>query len=149
MIELIQEYWRPFIYSDGQQITGLAMTLWLTSASSCLGLLLALPLSIARTSSRRWLRWPVQSFTYVFRGTPLYIQLLIFYTGIYSIGAVREQPLLDAFFAKRSIAPFWRLPSIPRPTPRKYSRARSGRCRAVKSRLHGRWVSTVGSCTCT
>lgn len=98
MIELIQEYWRPFIYSDGQQITGLAMTLWLTSASSCLGLLLALPLSIARTSSRRWLRWPVQSFTYVFRGTPLYIQLLIFYTGIYSIGAVREQPLLDAFF---------------------------------------------------
>ena len=98
MIELIQEYWRPFIYSDGQQITGLAMTLWLTSASSCLGLLLALPLSIARASSRRWLRWPVQSFTYVFRGTPLYIQLLIFYTGIYSIGAVREQPLLDAFF---------------------------------------------------
>lgn len=98
MIELIQEYWRPFIYSDGQQITGLAMTLWLTSASLALGLLLALPLSIARVSHRRWLRWPVQGFTYLFRGTPLYIQLLVFYTGIYSIAAVREQPLLDAFF---------------------------------------------------
>ena len=71
MIELIQEYWRPFIYSDGQQLTGLAMTLWLTSASLCLGLLLALPLSIARVSSRCWLRWPVQCFTYLFRGTPL------------------------------------------------------------------------------
>ena len=98
MIELILEYWRPFIYSDGQQVTGLAMTLWLTSASLCLGLLLALPLSIARVSSRRWLRWPVQGFTYVFRGTPLYIQLLICYTGIYSLAAVRAQPLLDAFF---------------------------------------------------
>ena len=98
MIELIQEYWRPLLYSDGQQVTGLAMTLWLTSASLCFGLLLALPLSIARASSRRRWRWPVQSFTYLFRGTPLYIQLLIFYTGIYSITAVREQPLLDSFF---------------------------------------------------
>ena len=72
MIELIQAYWRPFIYSDGQQLTGLAMTLWLTSASLGLGLALALPLSIARTSARRWLRWPVQGFTYLFRGCLLY-----------------------------------------------------------------------------
>ncbi|OXS20781.1 amino acid ABC transporter permease [Pseudomonas fluorescens] len=98
MIELIQTYWRPFIYSDGHQLTGLAMTLWLTSASLCFGLILALPLSIARDSPRCWLRWPVRTFTYLFRGTPLYIQLLIFYTGIYSVAAVREQPVLDAFF---------------------------------------------------
>ncbi|MBD8092578.1 ABC transporter permease [Pseudomonas fluorescens] len=98
MIELIQEYWRPFLYSDGQQITGLAMTLWLTSASLCLGLLVALPLSIARVSTRSWVRWPVQGFTYLFRGTPLYVQLLVCYTGIYSLVAVREQPLLEAFF---------------------------------------------------
>ncbi|KQM46175.1 amino acid ABC transporter permease [Pseudomonas sp. Leaf15] len=98
MIELIQDYWQPFIYSDGQQVTGLAMTLWLTSASLCFGLLLALPLSIARVSTLRWLRWPVHGFTYLFRGTPLYIQLLIFYTGIYSMAAVREQPLLEGFF---------------------------------------------------
>jgi len=98
MIELVQEYWRAFLYSDGQQMTGLAMTLWLTSASLCLGLLLALPLSIARVSPNRWVRWPVQGFTYLFRGTPLYIQLLICYTGIYSIAAVREQSLLDSFF---------------------------------------------------
>jgi histidine transport system permease protein len=43
-------------------------------------------------------RWPVQFYTYLFRGTPLYIQLLICYTGIYSIAAVRSQPMLDAFF---------------------------------------------------
>lgn len=98
MIELLQDYWRPFLYSDGQQISGLAMTLWLTSAAIGLGVILSVPLSIVRVSSRLWVRLPVQCFTYVFRGTPLYIQLLICYSGIYSLAAIREQPLLDSFF---------------------------------------------------
>ena len=34
MIELLQEYWKPFLYSDGNNINGLAMTLWLLSASN-------------------------------------------------------------------------------------------------------------------
>ncbi|MNF83206.1 Histidine transport system permease protein HisM [compost metagenome] len=98
MIELMQEYWKPFLYSDGYELTGLAMTLWLLCFSIGVGFLLSLPLSVARLSQHRTLRWPVQFFTYLFRGTPLYIQLLIIYTGIYGIAAVREQPLLDAFF---------------------------------------------------
>ncbi|WP_137886687.1 ABC transporter permease [Pseudomonas sp. 2FE] len=98
MIELLQEYWKPFLYSDGYDITGLAMTLWLLCFSIGVGFLLSLPLSIARTSESRVLRWPVQFFTYLFRGTPLYVQLLIIYTGIYGIAEVRSQPLLDAFF---------------------------------------------------
>lgn len=63
MIELLQEYWKPFLYSDGYHITGLAMTLWLLSASLFLGFLMALPLSIARVSSNVWVRWPVQFYT--------------------------------------------------------------------------------------
>ena len=98
MIELLQEYWRPFLYQDGSHITGLAMTLWLLSASIFFGFVVSVPLSIARVSSNVWVRWPVQFYTYLFRGTPLYIQLLICYTGIYSFAAVRAQPLLDAFF---------------------------------------------------
>lgn len=98
MIELLQDYWRPFLYSDGQQISGLAMTLWLASAALALGFVFSVPLSIAKVSSRLWLRWPVQCYVYVFRGTPLYIQLLICYSGIYSLAAIREQPLLDSFF---------------------------------------------------
>jgi len=54
MIELLQEYWRPFLYSDGYHITGLAMTLWLLSASLVIGLVASTPLSIARVSSRGW-----------------------------------------------------------------------------------------------
>ncbi|MCX7081404.1 MAG: ABC transporter permease subunit, partial [Pseudomonas sp.] len=98
MIELLQDYWKPFLYSDGYHITGLAMTMWLLSASIFIGFLVSIPLSIARVSPKLYLRWPVQFYTYLFRGTPLYIQLLICYTGIYSIAAVRAQPVLDAFF---------------------------------------------------
>ncbi|MBK3438032.1 ABC transporter permease [Pseudomonas sp. MF7448] len=98
MIELLQEYWRPFLYSDGNHMSGLAMTMWLLTASICMGFVVSIPLSIARVSPKRWVRWPVQFYTYLFRGTPLYIQLLICYTGIYSLAAVRAQPLLDAFF---------------------------------------------------
>ncbi|MBP5075440.1 ABC transporter permease [Pseudomonas chlororaphis] len=98
MIELLQEYWRPFLFQDGTHITGLAMTLWLLSTSIFFGFVMSIPLSIARVSTNAWVRWPVQFYTYLFRGTPLYIQLLICYTGIYSIAAVRAQPVLDAFF---------------------------------------------------
>ncbi|RFD32539.1 amino acid ABC transporter permease [Pseudomonas sp. GL93] len=98
MIELLQEYWRAFLYSDGRHVTGLAITLWLLSASIVIGFILSIPLSIARVSTNAWVRFPVQFYTYLFRGTPLYIQLLICYSGIYSIAAVRAEPMLDAFF---------------------------------------------------
>ncbi|MNG67624.1 Histidine transport system permease protein HisM [compost metagenome] len=97
MLELIQEYWRPFLYSDGYNMTGLAMTLWLLCFSLAVGFVLSIPLAIARTSANRLLRWPVQFFTYLFRGTPLYIQLLIIYTGLYGVAAIRAQPILDTF----------------------------------------------------
>lgn len=40
MIEVLLSYWQPFLYSDGQQISGLAMTLWLTTASIGMGFVL-------------------------------------------------------------------------------------------------------------
>ena len=98
MIELLQEYWKAFLYTDGQNITGLAMTLWLLSASLVIGFLVSIPLSIARVSRRRLVRWPVQFYTYLFRGTPLYVQLLVFYSGVYSLSWVREVDFLNWFF---------------------------------------------------
>lgn len=98
MIELLQQYWKPLLWTDGYHITGLAMTLWLLVASVVIGFIVSVPLSVARVSERRWLRWPIGFYTYVFRGTPLYLQLLICYTGIYSLGFVRDQPMLGSFF---------------------------------------------------
>ncbi len=37
-------------------------------------------------------------YTYVFRGTPLYVQLLLCYTGLYSLQVVRDHILLSEFF---------------------------------------------------
>lgn len=98
MIELIQQYGLAYLFTDGNGFSGVAMTLWLFIISVVLGFFLSIPLAIARVSEHFWIRWPVEVYTYLFRGTPLYIQLLICYTGIYSIAAVRAQPVLDAFF---------------------------------------------------
>jgi histidine transport system permease protein len=98
MIELIHEYWRNYLYTDGYRITGVAITLWLLVVSIGLGFCLSVPLAVARVSKRKWLSRAVWLYTYVFRGTPLYVQLLLCYTGLYSLQVVRGTPMLDAFF---------------------------------------------------
>ncbi|MHA6196288.1 ABC transporter permease [Pseudomonas wadenswilerensis] len=98
MIELIQEYGLAYLYHDGAGISGLAMTLWLFVVTMVVGFFLSLPLALARVSRKPWLRWPVEFYTYLFRGTPLYIQLLICYTGLYGLEVVRDHELLDRFF---------------------------------------------------
>ncbi|HGL4261510.1 ABC transporter permease [Burkholderia dolosa] len=98
MIELIQEYWRNYLYTDGYRFTGVAITLWLLVVSIGLGFCLSVPLAVARVSKKKWLSGAVWLYTYVFRGTPLYVQLLLCYTGLYSLQVVRGTPMLDAFF---------------------------------------------------
>ncbi len=98
MISIMQQYWRPFLYSDGYNMTGVAMTLWLLVISCGLGFCLALPLAIARNSRNPVLWSPVWVYTFVFRGTPLYVQLLIIYTGVYSLSIVQHTHFLNVFF---------------------------------------------------
>lgn len=98
MIEIIEEYWRALLWSDGYNTTGLAMTLWLLVSCVVMGGLLSIILAVGRNSMRFWIRIPIWLFTYVFRGTPLYVQLLIIYTGIYTIGFVKNTSFLNEFF---------------------------------------------------
>jgi histidine transport system permease protein len=98
MIELIKEYWQPFLWGSPNHISGLAMTLWLTVASCVMGFAFALPLSVGKASGPLWIRGAISVFTFVFRGTPLYIQLLIVYSAIYGLDFVRSTPGLGAFF---------------------------------------------------
>ncbi|ATA26272.1 amino acid ABC transporter permease [Brenneria goodwinii] len=98
MIEILKEYGMAYLWHDGYHYSGLLVTCWLLLLSLLMGFVLSLPLAVARASQVRWLSRAVWCFTYVFRGTPLYIQLLIIYTGIYSLEFVRAQPMLDAFF---------------------------------------------------
>ncbi|MDW6094687.1 ABC transporter permease [Vibrio rhizosphaerae] len=98
MIEILERYGKAFLWSDGYHFTGVAVTLWLLVISVSLGFIVSIPLSLARVSKNRWLSLPVWLFSYLFRGTPLYVQLLIFYTGVYTLGFVRSTEFLNWFF---------------------------------------------------
>jgi len=77
---------------------GTLVTLKLVLAASLIGILLALPLSLARSSPRRRYRVPAYGYIYFFRGTPLLVQLFLLYYGLGQFEAVRESifwPLLS------------------------------------------------------
>lgn len=98
MIELLHTYWKAYLFTDGYNITGVAITLWLLVVSISIGFCLSIPLAVARVSRHSWISAPVWLYTYIFRGTPLYVQLLLCYTGIYSLELVRSHDFLNAFF---------------------------------------------------
>jgi len=81
---------------------GLVTTTQLVFLSLVIGLVLAVPLAIGRSSSRRWISLPIYAYTYVFRGTPLLIQLYIIYYGVVFFDGIQETflwPLLrEAFY---------------------------------------------------
>ncbi|ETD70754.1 histidine/lysine/arginine/ornithine ABC transporter permease HisM [Pelistega indica] len=97
-LSILNEYWKPFIFWDGTEFSGLAVTLWILVLSLLIGFILALPLAIARVSKNRWISGPVWLFTYIFRGTPLYVQLLLIYSGLISLDFIKNNDTLNSFF---------------------------------------------------
>lgn len=76
---------------------GAVTTLWLTLASIAGGLLVGCALALARLSGKAWLVGPAHFYIWVFRGTPLLVQLIIIYTGLPQLGlklSVIESALL-------------------------------------------------------
>ena len=65
----------------GWYLEGLWRTIWLVSVSLMIGLLLAVPLAVLRTSKSYILQAPIRSYVYFFRGTPLLVQLYLVYYG--------------------------------------------------------------------
>jgi arginine/ornithine transport system permease protein len=74
-------------------VQGLKVCLVLLVISVLTGFVLSVPLAVARVSSRRWVAGPVWLFTYVFRGTPLLVQLFVIYYGLAQFEAVRASAL--------------------------------------------------------
>ncbi len=72
---------------------GTLVTLKLVLIASLIGILLALPLSLARSSPRRRYWIPAYAYIYFFRGTPLLVQLFLIYYGLGQFEAVRESLL--------------------------------------------------------
>jgi arginine/ornithine transport system permease protein len=65
----------------GQYFGGLWTTLWLVALSLLLGLLLAVPLAVLRTSKNYVVQAPIRAYVYFFRGTPLLVQMYLVYYG--------------------------------------------------------------------
>jgi polar amino acid transport system permease protein len=63
-------------------LEGAVTTLWLTAASLSAGLVLGIGLAVMRLSGSRVLSGIAGFYCWVFRGTPLLVQLLIIYTGL-------------------------------------------------------------------
>lgn len=85
--EILTNHWQ-------QIAAGTWTTVWMVAVSLVLGLLIALITAIMSTSNNPLLRWPAETFSYIFRGTPMLIQLYIFYYGfgvlLGSIDGIRE-----------------------------------------------------------
>jgi polar amino acid transport system permease protein len=80
--------WSGFLdyLADPFLLGGAVTTLWLTAAALAAGLTIGVVLALMRLSRRRWLRAPAWLYLWVFRGTPLLVQLIVIYTGLPQLG---------------------------------------------------------------
>ncbi len=83
-------------------LTGLGLTLELLVISSLIGLLLAVIILLMRISGRWYLMTPAIVYIYIFRGTPILVQIFVIYYGLPQFEFIRTSifwPLLRE--------PFW------------------------------------------
>jgi polar amino acid transport system permease protein len=77
--------WVPKYYPLFLQ--GAWTTLMITALSMCFGLLMAIPLGYAQVAGPRWVRALANGYCTIIRGTPLLLQLYLFYYGLGSVFA--------------------------------------------------------------
>ncbi|MGB0843905.1 MAG: ABC transporter permease [Alphaproteobacteria bacterium] len=79
---------------------GVWVTLNLTFLALLLGGLMAIPMAIARASQHRVFNPLIQTYTYVFRGTPLLVQTYLIYYGVGQFEFIRQsflwEPILSS-----------------------------------------------------
>ncbi len=96
------EAWQTIAENLPLYFRGMLVTLQLLAISLALGLLIAVPLGVLRAMQNPWVWRPVWVYTYLFRGTPMLVQLFLIYYGLGQFEAVRESFawawLQDAWF---------------------------------------------------
>lgn len=76
-------------------LSGFGITLQLLVVSASLGLILAIVLLLMRLSGKFYLDWVAQVYIYIFRGTPILVQIFIIYYGLPQFEAVRDSIFWD------------------------------------------------------
>ena len=72
---------------------GATLTLELLAIAVILGLIIAIPLGIARSSQRWYVQALPYGYIFFFRGTPLLVQLFLVYYGLAQFDAVKNSSL--------------------------------------------------------
>jgi octopine/nopaline transport system permease protein len=84
----------PFLYSTLMTLlTGVPLTLQLVITSVALGTLLAVLLALARLSGKPVLAWPARFWVFLFRSTPLLVQIFLIYHGLGQFAGIRASIL--------------------------------------------------------
>jgi polar amino acid transport system permease protein len=78
------------IDSIPKMLAGIGLTFQLMFLSGLLGLILAVILLIMRTSGRWYLVAPSMAHIYIFRGTPILVQIFIIYNGLPQFEFIRD-----------------------------------------------------------
>ena len=73
-----------------KMLAGFGVTLQLLLVSGVLGLILAILLLLMRLSGKFYLDWVAQVYIYIFRGTPILVQIFIIYYGLPQFEAIRD-----------------------------------------------------------
>lgn len=76
---------------------GALITFELLSISLLIGLTLSIPLGVLRTLPIKWLSRTVWGYTYVFRGTPMLVQLFLIYYGLGQFEWMQQSALWPLF----------------------------------------------------
>jgi arginine/ornithine transport system permease protein len=92
------------IYDNlGRFFDGAVVTLQLTVLALLVGGVIAVPLAIARAYRKPFLSPAIRAYTYVFCGTPLLVQVYLFYFGLGQFKAVQDSFLWDPILS----SPWW------------------------------------------
>lgn len=81
--EIVTEYGWDFV-------SGTWLTIQLVVISGVLGLLLAVPVALARLSENRVISGLAAGYSLFFRGTPLLVQIFLVYYGLGQFGVIRD-----------------------------------------------------------
>jgi octopine/nopaline transport system permease protein len=96
-------------YGILRMLSGISVTLELLLISAFLGLVLATLLLLMRISGKWYLNWLAQSYIYIFRGTPILVQMFIIYYGLPQFEVIRDSflwPILRDGFGCAIVALF-------------------------------------------
>lgn len=74
----------------GIYFEGLSNTLQLVSLSLIMGIMIAIPLAVLRTSKNYFITAPIRAYVYFFRGTPLLVQMFLIYYGLGQFHALKS-----------------------------------------------------------